>query len=348
MWVLLYRDGQTKRYKTLGPIAGMTKSEAQREQARIIASINAQGVIANEPKTFGDFVEKIALPFMRPKWKLSTRTTTENAIHTHLMTAFKDIALRDLTPTRLQDFLLAKAAEGCSESIVAHCRWNLSSILRLAAAEGHIERDPTRALYVPRCTSVSDDRVLEINQVPTFLRALDFRERVIAHLAIFVGLRPGEILAIQRKHVKGDANRIDIDQRVYAGELDTPKTESSNRVVAVPRATATLLRDWMALVPDQDDAWVFASENPDTPLRLENLWRRHFKPKLKSHGLEWATFQVLRRTHASLGQDSGIDPKVAADQRGHGIGVSLDVYTKSAFGKKMDAADQLEKAVLSA
>ncbi|MGA2219314.1 MAG: hypothetical protein ABSG51_14570 [Terracidiphilus sp.] len=93
---------------------------------------------------------------------------------------------------------------------------------------------------------------------------------------------------------------------------------------------------------------MFASENPDTPLRLENLWRRHFKPKLEPKGLEWATFQVLRRTHASLGHDAGIDTKVAADQRGHGIGVSLDVYTKSTFAKKMGAADQLEKAVLSA
>ena len=43
--------------------------------------------------------------------------------------------------------------------------------------------------------------------------------------------------------------------------------------------------------------------------------------------MAWANFQVLRRTHASLGHDAEIDPKVAADQRGHGIGVALDVYT---------------------
>jgi len=112
--------------------------------------------------------------------------------------------------------------------------------------------------------------------------------------------------------------------------------------------TAALIHEWMELVPDQEDAWVFTSENPQTPLRLENLWRRYFHPKLKPIGLGWATFQVLRRTHASLGQNEGIDPKVAADQRGHGIGVSLDVYTKSAFNKKMGAAEQLEKAVLKA
>lgn len=225
---------------------------------------------------------------------------------------------------------------------------NLSNILRLAQSDGYIDRDPTKALYIPRCTSASEGRVLEINEIPTLLGALEFRERVIAHLAIFVGLRPGEILALQQRHIRDNATRIVIEQRVYAGNIDDPKTDSSKRTVAVPPATAVLLREWMELVPGEEHAWVFASENPVSPLRLENLWRRCFKPKLEPYGLEWATFQVLRRTHASLGPDAGIDPKVAADQRGHGIGVSLNVYTKSAFRKKTDAADQLEKAVLSA
>jgi len=62
----------------------------------------------------------------------------------------------------------------------------------------------------------------------------------------------------------------------------------------------------------------------------DNVWYRHMKPLLDPIGLSWATFQVLRQTHASLGHDAGIDPKVSADQRGHGIGVAIDVYTKAA------------------
>lgn len=52
-------------------------------------------------------------------------------------------------------------------------------------------------------------------------------------------------------------------------------------------------------------------------------------PKLDKIGLGWATFQVLRETNASLSEKAGLDPKVASDQRGHGIGVSLEVYTSS-------------------
>jgi hypothetical protein len=38
---------------------------------------------------------------------------------------------------------------------------------------------------------------------------------------------------------------------------------------------------------------------------------------------------------------------VAADQRGHGIGVALDVYTKSSIKDRAAAAKQLEESVLT-
>jgi hypothetical protein len=57
-------------------------------------------------------------------------------------------------------------------------------------------------------------------------------------------------------------------------------------------------------------------------------------------------FKVLRRTNASLGHEANVDPKVSADQRGHGIGVSLDVYTRTSIEKKAIAAATLEESVL--
>ena len=58
-------------------------------------------------------------------------------------------------------------------------------------------------------------------------------------------------------------------------------------------------------------------------------------------------FQVMRRTHASLGHHAKVDPKVSADRRGHGIGVALDVYTKSSVEDRAPAAKQLEDSVLN-
>ena len=71
------------------------------------------------------------------------------------------------------------------------------------------------------------------------------------------------------------------------------------------------------------------------------------KPKLEEIELGWATFQVLRKTNASLSKKAGVDPKVASDQRGHGIGVSLEVYTSSDLEQKRDGLKKLEAAVIA-
>src|SRR5262249_36324931 len=66
---------------------------------------------------------------------------------------------------------------------------------------------------------------------------------------------------------------------------------------------------------------------------------------LKTAGLEWAAFQIMRRTHATLSRQAGIDPKIVADQRGHGLGVNLDVYTIAALDKRQHAVEVLEASL---
>ena len=56
--------------------------------------------------------------------------------------------------------------------------------------------------------------------------------------------------------------------------------------------------------------------------------------------------QVLRKTNPSLSKKYGVDPKVTSDQRGHGIGVSMDVYTSSDLEQKREAVNKLEAGVL--
>lgn len=345
MWILQYREGGTRRYHTLGLFSKMTKSEAQQRQARFMSEVNARSAFVPDPNiTFGAFLDGVALPFYRSKWKRSTALTTEGRMNHHLA-EFRDTTLEAMTPKTLQAFLSRRANE-LSRSVVTHLRWDLRSVFKLAVAEGYAQRDPTAALYTPKEAVVEPTRVLTGKEVERYIAVLDMRERTIAHLAIFAGMRPGEILALQRKHVSADCQSVTVEQRLYRGDLDTPKTASSKRTVALGPMTAAVLREWMMWVGDSATAWLFASEGGETPIWRDNVWYRYMKPKLAKIGLGWANFQVLRRTHASLGHEAGVDPKVAADQRGHGIGVALDVYTKSALKKRAQAAEQLENAVL--
>ena len=96
--------------------------------------------------------------------------------------------------------------------------------LPLALAEGYTDRDPTAALFTPKEAAPSPSPSMSKEEVEHYINALDLRERVIALLAIFAGMRPGEILALQRRHVSGDCRKARIEQRIYRGDIDTPKT----------------------------------------------------------------------------------------------------------------------------
>ncbi|MEO8028828.1 MAG: hypothetical protein ABI823_20275, partial [Bryobacteraceae bacterium] len=132
----------------------------------------------------------------------------------------------------------------------------------------------------------------------------------------------------------------------YRGDIDVPKTDPSRREVAIPPRTAELLLAWMnAAVGPGPNAYLFASEK-GKPIWRDTLMYDHIRPKLKPLGLEWVDFQVMRATHASIGHRLKLDPKVTADQRGHGVGVAIEEYTKTSVRDRATAANKLEQEVL--
>jgi integrase len=348
-WVVLYYDdGGHRRYHTLG--AGtMTKTAAQELRDEFMRAVNGSDEPEdgrNRPVLLREFVDQVYLPFQGGKWKKSTQGTSENRIMHHIVKELGDSALKDYSLTGLQGFLEQKANAGLSFSVVDHLRWDLSAIFEMAVTEKVIASSPATRLYTPKHAPKGRTRAMTVEEVNIALGAVKLREQVLLHMAIFAGFRPGEMLALQRRHVSADATVVEVEQRVYRGDIDDPKTDPSKREVAVPPRTAELLLQWMnAAVGPEPEAYLFASEK-GTPVWRDTLMYDYIRPKLKPHGLEWVDFQVMRATHASIGHRLKLDPKVTADQRGHGVGVAIEEYTKTTVKDRAAAAKKLEREVL--
>lgn len=346
VWVGQYRDlERVPRTKVLGKCSELSKGEAEAMLAAILVPINA-GIPKRQTAlfTFRHFVTSVYLLVARRRWKVSTAMTTEPTINVHLVEPLGPKLMNEITREDLQS-LLDQKARVLSFSVVDHLRWHLRAIFDLAISEGATDRNPANSLFTPKCKAGRERRDLTSEDVNLMFEVLDLRERLMVRLAIFEGMRPGEILALQWQHL-GDES-FDVRQRVYRGNIDEPKTRKSVRTGGLSISTTEDLRAWREMARDpKPDGWIFASENPQTPLSRDNVLRRNVRPRLECIGLGWVDFQVMRRANASLGRKAGIDDKVAADQRGHGLGVSLDVYANSDLSQKVEAVRKLEAVVI--
>src|SRR5436853_5159940 len=345
-WIAFWWEDHHRKSQILGPCSTMSRPEALAEMARALRPVNDR---AGEPITgvwmVDDWIRDAFLPFIRRKWKLSTASTSGDRISKHLTTDFELVELQSVTRDVLQHYLEQKAAKGLSFSVVDHLRWDLRAIFRLAVQDRVLPSNPAELLFTPRTVPRPSRRVLSADQVQTILSVLGLREQLIVQLALFSGMRPGEILALQWKHVAED--HVQVVHRLYRRTLDRPKSHRSTRKVALSVSTPQLIEQWRRQQGADPEAWVFPSAKMSVPLGRDSAWRWFIRPRLKPLSLEWATFQIMRRTHASLSRQAGIDPKLVADQLGHGLGVNLDVYTVAALETRQYAVELLEASLVS-
>src|SRR6266446_1726582 len=350
-WIGSWREdngkgGRMQRSRVLGKVARMNRTAAREKMADIVKPINDRAATAiSQNIELKQFVKDVYLPFYKRKWKQSTAMTNEDRIAHFIVSEFGSRRLSTLSRDELQRFLDSKCS--LSFSTVDHLRWDLKQMFEMAVAEGVVPRNPAAILFTPRACPRPERRSLTIEEVKKVFSALvELRERLIVKLAILAGLRPGEILGLRR----GRCGQCiaSIQERVYRGTIDTPKTEKSVRIAALSSGLRRDLDAWLQDSPDTGpNGWLFPSDNLKAPISRDNVMYRNIRPLLKKHGFAWVDFHVMRRTHSSLMRELGVDPKVVADQQGHTLDVNLNVYTQTSLERRVEAVEQLESAFVN-
>jgi integrase len=268
-WIGQYWENGVRRNRALGSISTMRKSEAQAKLDKILAPINAAQDSLSGNLRFREFVEGPYLGFYLRKWKKSTAGNNVNRIKAHLFPRLADCRLNEVNRDQLQAILDAKAVSGLSFSVVDHLKWDLKQVFDMAIAEGCIQRNPAALLFTPAEAKRPVRTYMTIQEVNKCLAVLDQRERLIVRLALAAGMRPGEIFALKWEHIH--PGLIEIRQRVYRGDIDSPKTWNSLRDAAITDALAGEIELWRDTNGNPGpDAWLFPSEKIDKPIRKDS------------------------------------------------------------------------------
>src|ERR1700676_803493 len=266
-----------------------------------------------------------------PQWAPATRELNTGNVDHHIIPALGSLRLSEIDKFRCQVFLNKLAEKGFSFSLVDHNRTLLKSILEEAIEADLIGKNPARKLKMPE-TKMPVKFVLPKDQARLLLESLPFRDRLIAMIAAFCAMRPGEIFGLCWSSWKGDCFQIEATAWRGTFRPGKAKTKDSKAPVVIPSVILPLLTAWREQHKSAPEtALIFPSESSEAGraghcIRPENWLHRRVHPLAKSLGIAAVNFQILRRTFATNAQ--GGNPKdVQTHLRHSTIGTTMDVYT---------------------
>lgn len=186
--------------------------------------------------------------------------------------------------------------------------------------------------------------------------------RVLFILAVYAGLRKGELLALEWKDIDFDNDTITVSKAVsvVAGQQITkaPKTKNSFRSVTIPHFVTQRLRELKAertryrlSLGDywQGAEWVFIQDNGkqmsySTPYSaFEDTIARHNATRKESDQLPHIPFHGLRHTSATLLIASKQDVRTVSSRLGHAqASTTMNIYAHALKETDKKAAEALE------
>jgi integrase len=311
----------------LGEKSEMRKHEAVDKLRKIITSAaKAQPKPSN--LTLEWYVTERFLPMRSAQWAPSTKETNLYHLNRLILPKLGTQLLCEIEKFHCQVFLNKLAEAGFSFTIVDHCRTMLKAVFEEALDADLIGKNPARKLVNPE-TKEAEKFVLPKAQARQLLESLPFRDRLMAAIAAFCAMRPGEIFGLRWSSWRRD--HFQIEGTAWRGTLrpGKAKTKGSKAPVTIPDVLLPALQMWREMHADAPaDALIFPTE-AGTPMRPENWLRRNLKPHAEKLGITVpVNFQVLRRTFATNAQGHGNAKDVQTHLRHSDIATTLGVYTQ--------------------
>lgn len=190
--------------------------------------------------------------------------------------------------------------------------------------------------------------------------------RVLYNLAIFSGLRKGELLALQWSDVdfENDTIRVSKAVSVVAGKqiCKEPKTKNSRRTVAIPHFLTLRLRELRASqlkyrlsMGDywQGENWIFTQDNGRmmnyaTPYQaMQDILKRYNSGRPEETQLPLIPFHGLRHTSATLLIASKQDVRTVSSRLGHAqASTTMNIYAHALQESDKKAASALENMLV--
>jgi integrase len=273
------------------------------------------------------------------------------------------VKLHELRPRHVEQMLTALADKGHALHTRQQARGLLVQLLKRAQREELVIRNVAELAAGPKGVARKIDPLDADGARAVIAAAADHRHGALAIVALRLGLRQGEALALRWEHIDLEAGELTVAGTlkrrsaggVYrAGEpalyVDTPKTAAGRRTVPLVNGTLDALKRRRRVQLEEraaagplwrDSGFVFTTKRgtPLDPVEARRLWHEW----TEAAGLGKIRFHASRHTCATLLLEDGTPLEVVSAVLGHAsLSITADVYGSIGMDAKRAALARLD------
>lgn len=272
------------------------------------------------------------------RYKPSAIRSYEAVLRLHVEPELGGLNLQDVQRRDIQALADRLLADGKDPSTVRNVLMPLRVLFRRAIEDGDVEVNPCGGLRLPAVRG-RRDRIVSPAQAADLLAALPSADRPIWALALYAGLRRGELMALRWADVDlaGGVIRVERSWDAKEGPVE-PKSRAGRRRVPIAGALRDILAEHKL---DSSSDLVLA--RPDRkPFDSGSVISRA-RRICENTELQPITLHEARHTFASLMIAAGVNARALCAYMGHAsVTITYDRYGHLMPGNEDEAAELLD------
>jgi integrase len=285
-------------------------------------------------EAFAEIWERDYLSLSKPSTQSGARSNLKR-----LKVAFGQRDMRTIDAGDIQRHIAASMRDGLAPKTIRNHWGTISLIWNAALAQRYVDallpkpKLPRRAKKKAKFFTLVD--------VAKIISASKGEARVFYWLAAETGLRGGELAGLKLTDIDGE--RLTVNQSVWNGQTQSPKTDSALRTLGLSPQLVTLLWEQIVRQRAKEHEFLFTSEN-GTPWDMNVHRRRKLTVTLKSLEIPQAGYHAFRHFNVALQDALRVPLKTIQERLGHSLtgSFTLDVYGGTPeFERNLEAARML-------
>lgn len=341
-----------------------SKKEAEKFLTERLRELDTGLLIDTKKMKLGEYFEYWLKEYCYNNLSINTIEGYEQYIEKHIKPKLGNIELEKLKPLQLQSFYSEKLENGklngkggLSRQTVRTLHRIIHGALTQAVKWQLVSRNVADCVEPPKPKKY-EAKFLNDEQTNLLIEKVKKSDIYIpVIIAIFTGMRRGEVLGLSWQNVNLEKRYIRVEQELSCTKqglkILPPKTNKSKRNIAIPDTLVNILKKHKTeqiknkLLLGQE----YQNENmvctySNGKLFYPKRFSAKFHELLEKNGLPIVRFHDLRHSHASLLVKLGVQPKIISERLGHSnISITMDLYSHLYEEADREVADMFENLI---